>query len=79
QARASVAISVNAHASRVVAIAGHYDCAAFAASQEEHAAAVQAAMRVIAGWGMPVRVIGLWVNDWWQVVVVADSDAAARP
>jgi hypothetical protein len=71
-----VQISVNAHHSGVVAVAGHHDCAAYPASDEEHKAAIRAAARHIAGWGLPVRVVGLWVNSWWQVEVVCDSAAA---
>jgi len=75
--RDAVAISVNAHHSKVIALAGHHDCAAFPASREAHASAVREAMQVIAGWGLPARVIGLWVNDAWQVEVVADTGASA--
>ena len=70
--RNAVAISVNAHHSQVIAIAGHHDCAAFPATKEEHAAAVRETMRLIAEWGLPARVIGLWVNEQWQIEVVAD-------
>ncbi len=65
--RKSVEISVNAHGSQVVAIAGHYDCAAFPADRERHAAAIREAVRLVQGWGLPVRVVGLWVNDRWEI------------
>lgn len=73
--RQSVEISVRAHGSRVVAVAGHHDCAAYSVSREQHLAGIQAAARVIASWGLPVRVVGLWVNDRWEVEVVSDSGA----
>jgi hypothetical protein len=69
-------ISVNAHGSRVVAVAGHHDCAAYPASREEHLAAIQSAVEVVARWrfAAPVCVVGLWVNDAWMVEKVADTE-----
>ncbi len=69
--REMVEISVNAHGSRIVAIAGHFGCAAFAADPEQHAAAIRGAMEVVRGWGLPVQVVGLWDNDQWQVEQIA--------
>lgn len=71
-----VTISVNAHGSRVVAVAGHHDCAANPVSREEHIALICQAAGVVSKWQFPapVRVVGLWVNEWWQVEVVADTD-----
>jgi hypothetical protein len=74
--RANVAVSVSAHQSRLIAIAAHHECAGNPVSDAEHKAQVLAACQVIAGWGLPVRVIGLWVNEWWQVEVIADSAEA---
>jgi hypothetical protein len=73
--RQSVMISVTAHHSRVVAVTGHYDCAAYPVSREQHIADIVAAGRLVAAWGLPVRVVGLWVNDRWQVELVWDSAA----
>ncbi len=75
QIRSSVAISVNAHGSAFVAIAGHYDCAAFPADRERHLAAIRDAVAIVAGWGLPVRVAGLWVNDQWQIEVAGYGGA----
>jgi len=74
-----VSISVNAHGSRVVAVAGHHGCAAYDASRDEHIASIREAVKVVAGWSFPapVRVVGLWVNDQWQVEVVADTEKEA--
>ena len=65
--RKMVEISVNAHGSQTVAIAGHYDCAAFPADRTQHFAAIRDAVAVVRGWGMPVVVVGLWVNEQWQI------------
>ncbi len=77
EVRRMVAISVNAHSSAFVAVAGHYDCAAFPADRERHLAAIRDAVAVIASWGLPVRVAGLWVNDLWQIEVVGYGGAIA--
>src|SRR5574340_55737 len=71
QLRSMVEISVNAHGSKTVAIAGHYGCAAFSAEREGHLAAIRAAVNVVRGWGLPVLVVGLWVNDRWEIEQVA--------
>lgn len=75
--RQMLEISVNAHGSRQVAIAGHYDCAAFPADREQHVRAIQSAITVIEGWGLPVHITGLWVNERWEVEVVATGGVAS--
>ncbi|HEY7974453.1 MAG TPA: carbonic anhydrase [Ktedonobacterales bacterium] len=67
QMREMVAVSVNAHGSQIIAIAGHFGCAAFDADRAGHEAAIRSAVRVVQDWGLPVRVVGLWVNEQWQV------------
>lgn len=63
-------VSVNAHNSGVIVVAGHDECAANPVSAEEHAQHIRAAMQTIASWNLPVRVAGLWVNSWGYVEVV---------
>jgi len=67
-------ISVNAHKSKIVAVVGHYDCAANPVSKEQHKRDVQKALATVQSWGLPVRVIGLWVNSEWQVEVVCPME-----
>jgi hypothetical protein len=71
--RQSVVISVTAHHSQVVAVTGHHDCAAYPVSREQHITDISAAARLVMGWNLPVRVVGLWVNDRWEVEPVWDS------
>ena len=66
----NVIISVNAHKSAIVAVAGHHDCAANPVSKDEHFAHIHAAVQVVASWGLPVRIVGLWVNEWGYIEVV---------
>jgi hypothetical protein len=50
-----------------VAVVGHHDCAANTATREQRIAQIRLSIERIAGWGMPVAVIGLWVNEDWEV------------
>src|SRR5262245_33591863 len=68
--RRRVLVSVQAHGSRVVAIAGHEGCAGNAVSREQHYADIQRAMGVVAGWGLPIQIVGLFVSEWGVVEVV---------
>ena len=57
-------ISVQAHGSGVIVVAGHDGCAGNPVSREQHLADIRQALRVVAGWGFPVLVVGLFVNEW---------------
>lgn len=65
-----VLISVNAHNSRIIAIAGHHDCAANPVSKDEHFAHIHAAVQTIASWSLPVQIFGLWVNEFGTIEIV---------
>jgi len=69
--RAKVEISINAHKSRLVFVSGHHECAANPVSEEEHVAHIRKAVERVNSWNLPVRVVGLWVNDSWTVDVVS--------
>lgn len=71
--RQNVGVSVSAHQSQLIAVAAHHQCAGNPVSDDEHKAQVRAACQIVAGWGFSARVIGLWVNEWWQVEVIVDS------
>lgn len=71
----SLRVSVEKHGSKVVAIAGHYECAANPASAGEHIRMIRAAAQRIYDWGLGVRVVGLWVNEHWMIDLVADLPA----
>ncbi len=68
-----VRVSQEAHQSGVLAVAGHFGCAGYPVSPEEHIAAIRAAAEIVASWGLPMRVMGLWVNEGGQIEVVSDS------
>lgn len=68
--RQKVMISIKAHNSCAIAVAGHYDCAGNPVSEEEHLEQIKKCTEVVASWGLPVRIAGLWVNKQWKVEVV---------
>lgn len=77
--RQMVQVSIIAHGSRAIAIAGHHDCAANPVSTEEHLRQIRECIGVIASWAFPVRILGLWVNEWWKVEMVSDTELAVLP
>jgi hypothetical protein len=64
---ARLRISVEKHGARVVAVAGHDDCAGNPVSPAEHWVHIRRAVETVRGWGLPVEVIALWVDSQWQV------------
>lgn len=68
--KSRVAISVNKHGSKVIAIAAHYDCAGNPVSKELQIEQIKAFCAAIKQWNFPVAVIGLWVDESWQVAIV---------
>lgn len=70
-----VLISVQKHASNVIVIAGHADCAGNPVSREQHHEDVRQAMRTVAGWGLPVQIYGLFVNEYGAIETVTPPSA----
>jgi carbonic anhydrase len=70
QIKAKVHISCSSHGSGVVAIAGHAGCTGNAVSDDAHREQIRAAVTAIRSWSLPAEVIGLWVNENWQVEAV---------
>ena len=71
--------SVRHHQSPVVAVTGHFDCAANDADKEEHIEQILEGVRVVLSHQMNVRVLGLWLNEWHSVEVVWDSATTSSP
>lgn len=68
--RKKVSFSVDAHAARIVAICGHYDCAGNPATPDEHREQIRRSVEVIRSWQLPALAVGLWLNENWQIEVV---------
>ncbi len=65
--KTKVSISINAHKSELVVLSGHYDCAANQVSNEKHIELIKKGIEVISSWNLGVTVIGVWVDDSWNV------------
>ena len=65
--RRRVAISVEKHGSRAVAIVAHYDCAGNPRPKPEQLEQLRLAAATVDSWGLGVAVELLWVGDDWQV------------
>jgi len=68
--KTKVSISIHAHKSELVVLSGHYDCAANQVSNEKHIELIKKGIEVISSWNLGVKVIGVWVDDSWNVNAV---------
>jgi hypothetical protein len=66
-------ISVQKHDSVGVAVVGHHDCAGNPVGREEQAEQTRMAVRYLRGRLPDLPVIGLWVDESWEVSLV-DTD-----
>lgn len=69
----AVGISVNGHGSRNVIVVGHHDCAGNPVSKEVHFLHIRKSCDIVASWELPIRVIGLWVGDKWEIEKIYDT------
>ena len=65
-----VIISINAHNSSTLAVVGHYDCAANPVNDYEHIRDIAMSVNIVKSWNMPLMVVGLWVDESWNVHLV---------
>jgi hypothetical protein len=63
-----VAISVEQHGSKVVAITGHFGCAGNPAPKEEQIQQLKKCKEAVEAFGFPVEVVLLWIEGDWQTV-----------
>ena len=70
-AKQSASISVEKHKSAIIAIVGHYDCAGNPGDKNYHSAQIRKAVEEISLWKLPAKVIGLYVNEKWQLEEIA--------
>ena len=68
--KTKVSISINAHKSELIVLSGHYDCAANQVSNEEHIELIKKGIGVISSWNLGAKVVGVWVDDSWNVNTV---------
>ena len=64
--RRRLEISVNRHNSKLVAIAGHHDCAGNPTDKETQLRQIRTAIMRVKAWKFDVKVIGLWIDENWE-------------
>ena len=62
-----VEISIKKHFSKLIAVAGHDDCAGNPIDKETQIKQVLTAIETVKSWGFNVQVIGLWIDENWKV------------
>lgn len=62
-----VEISVKKHGSRLIVIAGHYDCAGNPEGKETQFKQLISAIKTVESWGFKTAIAGLWINERWEV------------
>ncbi len=60
--RDSLDVSMQAHDSRLVIVAGHHDCAGNPVSDADHRAHVAQASKRVSGWAQGADVVGVFVS-----------------
>ena len=68
-------ISIDRHGSVGVAIVGHHDCAGNPAPRDEQLGHLQDSIQLLQGKCGRVEVIGLWVNEEWEVQEITEGKA----
>ncbi len=59
-----IEISVEKHASKAIAVVGHYDCAGNPETEEVQKDHLKKAVKVVAGWGFSVdKIIAVWLDE----------------
>ena len=67
QLKTKVLISIKAHGSKIVIVAGHHDCAANPVSKTNHIDQIKKSINEIKSWNLDVDVFGIWVNEEWKI------------
>jgi len=62
-----VEISLNRHASNLVAIVGHHDCAGNPVKKDRQLKQIRSAIKTVKSWNFEIQIIGLWVDENWEV------------
>lgn len=65
--RKKAVISIRAHKSRLVVVSGHAKCAGNPVTDEEHKIHITKGVQVVKAWDLGVDVVGVWVDQNWQV------------
>lgn len=58
-----VKISIEKHNSQLIAVVGHYDCAANTADDDTQRDQLKQAKSIVSSWGFNVEIIALWLGE----------------
>jgi len=70
--KSKINISINLHGSNLIVVSGHHNCAGNPISKEEHLSQIRKSIGVIKSLEMSVEVIGIWINDKWEIEPVKE-------
>lgn len=62
-----IEISVFKHHSRFIAVVGHHDCAGNPVNKDTQVKQIQTSVKTVASWKIEAQIIGLWVDENWEV------------
>lgn len=65
-----VLVSLEKHGSKMIIVAGHYDCAGNPVKKEEHLRQIKEAVQNIKEWSVSADVYGVWIDENWEVILV---------
>lgn len=65
--RKRIELSATCHNSSLVAIVAHHDCAGNPVVKEIQLEQIHKAIKTVESWGIMAQVIGLWVDENWEV------------
>jgi carbonic anhydrase len=65
--RRRILVSVDKHHSQAIAVVGHHDCAGNPVGEAEQRRQIVRSAAVVRSWAPAAEVLGLWVNEDWQV------------
>jgi hypothetical protein len=60
-------ISITKHNSKLVAIIGHYDCAANPVEKEVHLNQIWKSIELVKSWDLGIKIVGLYIDENWKV------------
>jgi len=70
--RQRLEVSMYKHHSQVVAVVGHHDCAGNPLPYSQQVKQIKLSVEQVRGWFPAIQVVGLYVNQLWQVESVCE-------
>lgn len=65
-----ILFSVEKHNSKLIVVSGHHDCTENPVSKSIHQTQIKNNIKIIQSWNIPVKIIGIWINEDWEVELV---------